>query len=212
VIIFFFLGLLTLPSMITLWNDPAPGLITSYESSRRYNCERATLESARRAYPGLLEDQYPRGDFIERSAVLCTEPIVGVDVRHKRDAAILGGLTPTVRSVASRIAAEQPEKTWLVEVHYPNAAVVAKVAFAAKAALVESGVPVTDRLPTLATGDVDVLSRTPALKAHALACRRYFATGRLEGDDAVLSLLVLDSRETALHAGICINGAWTWLQ
>lgn len=211
-IIFFFLGLLTLPSYLTLIDDPAPGIFTSVEDSRRMICERATLEAARRAHPGLIEEQHPRGDFIERSAVLCTEPIVDTDIRHPRDAAILADLSSTVNAVASRVAAEAPKKTWLVEVHYPNASVVAKVAFATKTALVENGLTVTDRLPTLATGDVDVLSRTPALRAHPLACRRYFATGRLSDEDAVLSLLVLDSRETALHAGTCVNGSWKWLQ
>ena len=92
-IVLFFLGLLTLPSILTLANDPAPGLMTTVEESRRLTCERASLEAAREANPGLLEEPRPRGEFLERSAVLCSESVIGD--RNPRDAAILADLSST---------------------------------------------------------------------------------------------------------------------
>lgn len=209
---FVLLALLGLPSMLTLIDDPAPGLLTSVESSRRFTCDRVSVEAARRAHPGLIQEAQARGDFIERSAVLCTEPIVGQRNRHPRDAAILGELSATTSGLASRIAAEHPTLTWWVEAHYPDPAVLHKISFATKSALLEGGLQVTDRLPTLAVADIQVISDTPALKAYPLACQRYFATGKLGPQDAILSLVLLDSRETLLHAGTCIGGRWTWLQ
>ncbi len=207
-----FLGLMGLPSMLTLIDDPAPGLFTSIEESRRFTCERTSLEAARRTHPGLIQQAHARGDFIERSAVLCSEPIVGPTNRNPRDSAILSELSATTAGLASRLASEYPGQTWWVEVHYPDPQVLHKISFATKNALLEGGLQVTDRLPTLAVGDIDVLSQTPAMKAYPLACQRYFATTKLGPKDAVLSLLLLDSRETLLHAGACIGGRWTWLQ
>ena len=131
-LILLLLGLLTLPSMLTLADDPAPGLLTSVESSRRLTCERASLDAARRENPGLLEASHPRGDFIERSVVFCEEPILGEGVRNPRDAAILADLSKTVDAVASQLVAEASSRsrTWLVESHHPNAAVVQKISFA----------------------------------------------------------------------------------
>lgn len=204
---------LTLPSMLTLWNDPAPGLLTTLSEARRYACERASLEEMQRRNPGLIEEMRPRGDWIERQAVLCEEPVMGAGARHPRDVAVLATLSEITADLATRIAAMgAKERTWLVEVHYPSTAVGSKIRFATKTALVEKDVPVSDRVPTLAFGDIQVLSSTNAIAAHAIACNRYFAKDRLSEDDAVLSLLVLDRRETALHAGICIDGRWQWLQ
>lgn len=209
-----FLGVLSLPSFMTLIDDPAPGLLTSIAESRRIVCSRASIEEAKKAHPGLLEDAHPRGDFIEREAMLCAEPIVGSQQRNPRDAAILWGLTQTSEQMASQLTevTGAQEATWLVEVHYPSAAVVSKVSFAAKGALLHNGLQVSDRLPVLGVGDIEVLSSLPALQAYPLACRRYYSPGRLTQDDAVLSLMVLDSRETELHAGACVRGQWTWLR
>lgn len=207
-------GILPLPTMLSLADDPAPGMFTSIEASRRYECRRLSPDALRREVPGLVQDEATRGDFIEEAAVICEAPVMGEGERHPRDVAVLKGLSATSRDVARRLAADEGARarTWLVEVHYPSANAVSKIAFATKAALVDEGLAVTDRLPILAVGDVEVLSRTPPLEAYPLACKRYFAEGRLAPSDAVLSLLVLDSRETTLHAGRCVNGAWTWLR
>jgi len=209
-----FLGVLSLPSFMTLIDDPAPGLFTSISQSRRIVCSRASIEEAKKAHPGLLEDTHPRGDFIEREAMLCAEPIVGSEQRNPRDGAILWGLTQTSEQLASQLTevAGAQQANWLVEVHYPSASVVSKISFAAKSAMLHNGLQVSDRLPILGVGDIEVLSTLPALKAYPLACRRYYSPGRLSEADAVLSLMVLDSRETALHAGACVKGRWTWLR
>lgn len=214
IVLLVFLGLLSLPSIITLADDPAPGFLVSMADSRRIVCERASVEEAKKLHPGVLAAGYPRGDFIERSAVLCAEPIVGAEQRNPRDAAILSDLSASVQGLTAQVAALPGSEahTWMVEVHYPNPAVVSKVSFAAKGALLNQGLAASDRLPVLGVGDIEVLSVTPPLEAYAMACRRYFAPGRLEPSDAVLSLLVLDSRETTLHAGACVKGRWTWLR
>lgn len=209
-----FVVLFPMPTMLSLTDDPAPGLFTSIETSRRYECRRIAPDALRRDNPGVIEAPNDRGDFIEEAAVICDEPAMGADERHPRDTAVLAGLSATTRSVARQLAARAgaDARTWLVEVHYPEPTAVSKISFATKAELMQEGLRVTDRLPVLAVGDVEVLSRTPPLEAYPLACKRYFAKGRLEASDAVLSLLVLDSRETTLHAGLCEEGRWTWLQ
>lgn len=210
-----FVALLLVPGCVSMLGDPAPGFFTSIAESRRLVCEPTTLQAMRTSHPGLIEDARPRGDYADRAAMECAELVLAEGERSPADRAMLGSLEATTTNIARQLAANDvssSERTWLVESHYPNAAVASKITFAAKAALVENGLTVTDRAPPLAVGDIDVISRTPPIDAHVLACRRYFATGKLGEADAVLGLLVLDRRETSLHAGTCVNGRWTWLR
>lgn len=198
---------------LPMLQDPAPGFFTSHEDARKLVCARTTFEAVRRADPGRLDEPRPRGDFADRDLVRCETKLLDDARRDPQDRAILAGLDADAAQLAQRVRSTAPPgRTWLVEAHYPNPAVASKIAFAAKAALVERGLTVTDRAPVLAVGDLDVLSRTPPLEAHPLACRRYYAPGRLEDPDAVLALVVLDRRETLLHAATCVNGRWSWLQ
>lgn len=209
------LVLLAQTSCFAMIDDPAPGFLVSLEESRKLVCEPTTLEVLRREHPGLIDEAKPRGDFADRNANFCAELVFPEGTRHPRDAATLRRLAATMAEVADQLADERPDaerRTWLVESHYPDAAMAAKIAFAAKAALVEKGLTVSDRLPTLAVGDIDVIASMSPLEAHALACRRYFAPGRLRDSEAVLGLVVLDRRETSLHAGTCEGGQWTWLR
>ena len=163
-----FLGLLSLPSYLTLANDPAPGLITPWTYARQFHCERMALEAVRRNHPGVIAEAHPRGSFIEEAAVVCAEPVVQDGLRGARDAAILMGLTADASGWASRLAAlaEQTRgRTWLVEVNYPSASVSAKISFAAKSALLGTGISVTDRKAKVADGALQVLSDTKPMEA-----------------------------------------------
>ncbi len=206
------LPLLLLASCVTTLDDPAPGFSISIKESRRLVCESTTLEAMRTAHPGLLEDARPRGDYADRRAMECNEVIFGEDEQRPRDRAVLGTLNATTHAIARQVATTSPRRVWLVESHYPDAQVASKIAFATKTALAEHGLNVSDRIPPLAVGDIDVISRMPPPRAHAVACRRYFADGKLGDGDAVLGVGLLDRRETDLHAGTCIDGRWTWLR
>ena len=74
------------------------------------------------------------------------------------------------------------------------------------------GASVSDRVPTLAAGDIDVITRMSAEDAYPAACQRYYSLGSLKEDDVLLAVVRLDSRETALHAGLCDRGQWRWLR
>ena len=108
--------------------------------------------------------------------------------------------------------AQAADRVWLVEANVPTAPLGTKIAFATKAALMRQGLAVSDRTVTLGAGDVDVLTRLPPLAAYPAACRRYADGGSLRPGDALLFVMVLDPRETMLHAGLCIDGGWTWLR
>ena len=104
------------------------------------------------------------------------------------------------------------DRTWLVETFYPTPEVADKIGFATKNALMTQGLSVSDRKPVLSAGDVDVLLRMSPDDAFIAACRRYADSGAIDGDDVLLAVAIRDLRETALHAGFCADGTWTWLQ
>ena len=134
-------------------------------------------------------------------------------LRIERDEAVLSTLQKSTTDLVAA-AATRPDlagKTWLVESFYPSGAVSDKLSFATKNALVLRGFRVSDRTPTLSAGDIGVITRMPAFDAYPLACKRYLDTGTLGEDDALLAVVMLDVRETTLHAGICFGGTWSWL-
>jgi len=206
-----FLSLVLLAS--TTSKDPSPGWSRSVRDSRNMDCERMDGETASARHPGLIEAPGPRGDNIERSALVCRERVMAEGLRPARDEAVLMDLDDTVSGfalAAGSLRSDLTERTWLVEVHYPSAPVSSKIAFAAKNALNSQGLRVSDRAMTLSAGDVSVLTRLPPGEAWPAACRRYAAGGLGEGD-ALLAVVTRDPRETQLHAGICDRGQWTWL-
>lgn len=207
------LGLLFLPPLVH--KDPAPGLTMSRARSRTLECERMTAEVASRSYPGQVRATRPRGEYVERSALVCAERLVRPGLRTDQDAAILYALDPLVNDLTASAADLHPEladHTWLVEAFYPSGQVSAKLSFAAKNALVERGLQVSDRTPTLSAGDVDVLTRMAPQEAYPSACRRYTDNGSLRAGDALLAVVSRDPRETILHAGLCTDGQWSWLK
>jgi hypothetical protein len=210
--------LLLLPvgcAQLMLRADPAPGLSRSQTSSRNLDCERVTAETASQEHPGRFAPSRPRGDFVERSVILCRERLTRPGLREPRDEAILSSLDAQATGLATAAESLRPdlrEQTWLVEAYYPSAPVASKISFATKNALMTRGLGVSDRTPTLAAGDVEVVTRMPPDEAFPTACRRYYATGSLGERDALLAVGIRDPRETILHAGLCTRGQWTWLK
>lgn len=195
--------------------DPAPGLTRSKAASRHMECERMTAEVASRRYPGVIVPPKPRGDYVERSVLVCSQRVLREGLRRPQDEAVLSTLASTASELASAteaVPASLASRTWLVEAFYPSAPVAAKLSFATKDALVQLGRSVSDRTPTLSAGDLDVITRLPPRESYPAACRRYFETGAMDDGDALLAIVNLDPRETALHAGLCASGAWTWVR
>lgn len=205
---------LAAPAFVTAL-DPAPSFYRSKARSRRLDCDRLSLEEALRRYPDTLRPPGPNGDFVERTVLACAERLMRPGLRDPQDEAVLGNLSGTAASLAARVDGLSREllgRTWLVETYYPSVPVSTKISFATKDALVQRGLQVSDRRPVLSAGDVDVLVRLPPLQAYPAACARYVATGVLRPDDVLLAVVVLDPRETELHAGLCAEGQWKWLR
>lgn len=206
--------LLTLLPFFVLM-DPAPGLTRSKTESRNLDCERITAEAASRRYPGQIEAPKPRGEYMERAAVVCRERLLRPGVRPARDEAILSSLQATTVALAENAASVRPDlqgSTWLVEAYYPSGPVAGKISFAAKNVLMGRGLAVSDRTPVLNAADIDVITRMSPDEAYPAACRRYYQSGTLGEGDALLAVISRDRRETALHAGLCTLGEWTWLR
>lgn len=195
--------------------DPAPGLIRTRTASRDLDCERMTAQVGSRLYPGEIDAPDPRGEYVERAAVVCRERLVRPGLRAAGDEAILSSLEASIGGLVGTAASLRPDlagATWLVEVYHGSGPVAAKVGFATKNALMRQGLQVSDRTPVLGPDDLDVLIRMTPDEAYPAACRRYFDTGSLDEGDALLAVVHRDARETILHAGLCTAGQWTWLR
>lgn len=209
-----YLALLAVAALILISPDPSPSLVKSSERSHRYSCERVSTQVVQQTRPGAVRPDKPRGDYVERDAVICTERLVRPGLRKSRDEAVLGNLDERAARLAATAHGSRPDlhdRTWLVEVFYPNIQVSSKLSFATKNALMHQGLGVSDRLMGLAAGDVDVLTRMSPYEAYPAACTRYEQTGSLGEGDVLLAVVSLDPRETQLHAGLCDGGQWSWL-
>lgn len=210
--IYVFLALL-LP--VVVFRDPAAGLGMNKADSRRLECERIGVEEGRLRYPGIIDPAGKREKYLDRSVLVCTERLLRPGLRAPRDEAVLSSLQPLVAELTAGATELRPElagRTWLVEAHYPNAPVAAKVSFATKNELVGRGLVVSDRTPVLSAGDVDALTHLGPQDAYAAACRRYLDNGSLGETDVLLAVVSRDPRETILHAGLCADGHWAWLK
>lgn len=199
-----------------LWSvDPAPGLFRSKARSRRLDCTWVSPAEAHRQAPGQVAAPRPRGDFAERQVYICRERLLRPGLRAPQDEAVLSSLREQSTGLAALAASLHPAaaaRTWLVDTHYAHPEVAAKVTFATRNALAEQGLSVSDRVPRLAVGDLEVITRMPPSRAFPAACRRYAANGTLAPGDALLLVASRDPRETVLHAGVCAEGHWTWLR
>lgn len=203
------------PVIVGLAHDPAPGLTQSKVEARNLICARQGEAVTRRQHPGSVEEPRPRGDFLESDVVACQGRLVAYGDRPDRDELILSELQASATDIVQAAVALGPRvgiRTWLVEAFYPDAAITGKITFAVKTALVERHQQVSDRVPILAAGDILVLGTTPAAQAYPLACRRYHAQGSVGPGEALLGVVLLHARETALHAGLCVDGVWQWLR
>jgi len=195
--------------------DPASELFYSKERTRRLSCEQVSLDQALQELPGRVRARRPRGDFVERDVQICRERVLRRGLRAPRDEAILdhlSQLTPDLVSAATTSRPDLADATWLVQVHYPNPQVASKIDFAAKNALVGEGKLVSDRTPLLSATDLRVITSLKPSKSYGVACKRYAQTKAMGSGDALLAIVSRDSQETTLHAGLCANGKWSWLQ
>lgn len=193
--------------------DPA-SLWRSAREHRNLDCARVPLERAHELHPGLVPAPSARARTFELTdALLCSWRFLGPDERPARDEAILSTLRSSVQELAQAAAALSPaDATWHVDAFYPEPAVAAKIAVAARTELAERRRRVSDRVPVLAAGDLAVLRGLHPRQAYALACARYFAERSLGDGDVFLGLMVLDAREAQLHAGLCTHDGWRWLR
>lgn len=195
--------------------DVSPSISRSKANARKHICSVEDADATRRTRPGLIRDEKPRGDYVERTVVICTERLMRPGLRADLDEAILEQLEPLVSELATAAAALRPDladRTWLVESYYPNPQVGPKIGFAGKTVLVREGLQVSDRTPALSAGDLEVLLRMPPSEAYPAACRRYSESGSLGEDDVLLAIVHRDPQETSLHAAVCADGTWTWVR
>lgn len=213
-----FLVLLGLPILFPyitpLVEDPAPGLFHSKADARRLDCTFVGADPLRAAEPGVIHSAPTQLNLAETRSMPCRTRLMEHNERLPRDEAILSELTPMSAELAEAASALGPGKrrTWLVEAFHPDAAITAKIVFATKTELVSRGHIVSDKVPMLAAGDILVLATLPPEEAYPLACRRYYDHGALTDDDVLMGVMLLDTRETLLHAGLCSQGAWMWLR
>lgn len=205
--------LMPLPIFMGRAYDPSPGIFQSKEEARNLECTRLSQAEAHARFPGQVPEPPARGMGIDTDALSCTRRFMRIGERPARDEAILSSLRQSVGDITqSANALEAGELTWHVDAFYPQPAVAAKISVAARTALVERGRKVSDRVPVLAAGDIAVLWKLPPNRAYPLACARYFAEGVLTERDVFLGVMLVDERETQLHAGLCARGEWKWLQ
>ncbi|MBK7861833.1 MAG: hypothetical protein IPJ65_25095 [Archangiaceae bacterium] len=192
--------------------DPSAGFVQTKAEARNYDCQRLSQAEAHERYPGVVPEVPPRGTYGSTDALICSRRVLDWGDREGRDEAILNSLGEQVSELTRLATSTAPEHTtWYVDSFYPQPQVAQKIAIAARVGLVERGQKVSDRVPLLGGGDIAVLARLPPGQAYDLACRRYFAESVLARGEAFLALMIVDARESQLHAGVCLDGAWRWL-
>lgn len=197
-----------------LAGDPLPGLFRTKEDAANMDCRRMTQAEAHERYPDRIPA--PAGRMLADTTtdvLTCKRRFIRLGERPARDEVILTSLRETAGDVVRAAVAQAGEElTWHVDAFYPSIEVAAKIAVAARTELAERGHRVSDRVPLLAAGDIAVLSRLPPKDAYPIACKRYFAEGALKERDVFLGLMIVDPRETQLHAGLCMRGEWRWFR
>lgn len=193
--------------------DPSPGPWQPKAEARNLECVRMSQAEAHELRPDRIPEPPARSTFGVTDALICKRRFLHHDERPARDELILSSLRQMVGEVNQQAGALGLEGlTWHVDAFYPQPEVAAKIAVASRTDLAERGQKVSDRVPLLAAGDLVVLGGMPPQQAYPLACKRYFDEGTLAEKDAFLNLMILDPREAQLHAGLCVQGKWTWLR
>ncbi|MFN3197555.1 MAG: hypothetical protein ACE366_03890 [Bradymonadia bacterium] len=210
-----FLILFNLPNLIEGAQDPVDGWVAPDVDLQALDCTPMPIEAARQALPGRIPPPSARGDYIDRRAVICRERLMPRGVRVPRDDALLLELRSTAKDMAGLVAGlseDERGRLWMVEAFHPDPRMSHKISFAVKNALLDQGVKVSDRTPTLAAGDIAVIGGVEAARAYPLACTRYAAAGSLGSNHGLLAVVLRDARETTLHGGVCLDGRWRWLR
>jgi hypothetical protein len=194
--------------------DPAPGIWSSKQEARSLECRYMTQAKAHELYPDQVPEAAPRASTLSKvDALVCTRRIMNPGERSGRDEAILSSLRQMVGEISEVAGAlGSRETTWHVDAFYPDPRVASKISVAARTELAERRRKVSDQVPLLAAGDLVVLRDLPAKDAYPLACKRYFDQQILGKDEAFLGIMLVDERETQLHAGVCMDGRWRWLR
>jgi hypothetical protein len=193
----------------------APGVFRTKARARSYICTPLDQRKGAEQHPDVLEAPHPRGAYFSQSLEVCSERVLRDGLRDARDEVVLAHLNEQAAAIVQAVTGTRPdlaERTFLVEAHYPGHAVAPKLRFATQNALMSAGLAVSDRRPTLTTQDVVVLSQLAPDAAYAGACERYAALGSLHDNDALVAVLVRDSRQTDLQAGVCADGRWVWVR
>lgn len=206
--------LITSPSLLDLITDPSHAVLLGRQELRNLDCQRMTQQRAHELYPGRVPEPPPRMMALENvDALICRPRIMEPGERAPRDEVILSSLRQSVGEIIDVAGALGGDDTvWHVDAFYPDARVASKISSAARTSLAESKRQVSEKVPLLAAGDLVVLRDMPPEKAYPLACQRYFAEKALGANDGFLAIMLLDARETQLHAGVCLGGAWRWLR
>jgi hypothetical protein len=208
-----FMLLAPLTGLLARAYDPAPGIWHGTKESRNLECIRMSQAQAHELHPGQVPEPPPRGEPGVTDALICTQRFLELGERKERDEVILTSLSQSVGEITDAASAlGGGEVNWHVDAFYPQPEVASKIAVAARTNLAERGRKVSDRVPILAAGDISVLGRMSPKESYPLACARYFAEGSLREMDAFLGIMIVDERETQLHAGLCLGGRWRWLQ
>lgn len=194
--------------------DPASMFATRAEA-RSLDCTRLSQAEAALRAPGVVPPAPPRGaNLADTDALICERMLLEPGTRPARDEALLMELSREVDDLVKSASALQPgaEVVWHVDAAYPDVRVASKISVAARTTLAEHGRRVSDRVPTLAAGDLVVVNRMPTLEAWPVACTRLTVEGSLPAPEVFLALMIIDPREATLHAGVCANGSWRWLR
>jgi hypothetical protein len=201
--------LLFVPACATI--DPL--YFKSRAARRNLECQRLSQNDAAARFPGQVPQPPGRliaGDNVD--VLTCSTTYLQPDERPARDEAILSTLTSQVTGLTETASAlVDSGAVWHVDAFYPSLAVAQKVAVAARTLLAERGLPVSDRVPTLAAGDVAVLATLPPSDVYRIACARSYSTAVMGEGDVFLGLMIVDAKETILHGGVCQRGEWRWL-
>lgn len=190
-----------------------PLLFQSKAERRNMDCRRLTQNEAAERFPGQIPQTRGRAIAgVQPDVLACSSRYIQTTDRPPRDEAILSTLSLQVTELTETAAAQVPAGVrWHVDAFYPSLPLAQKIAVAARTTLAERGYQVSDRVPTLAAGDVAVLATLPPSDVFRIACARSYQTEVLGPDDVFFGLMIVDPRETQLHAGVCQQGTWRWL-
>ncbi|MDX2020585.1 MAG: hypothetical protein SF187_10110 [Deltaproteobacteria bacterium] len=210
-----FLVVMSFVIVLERTSDPSAGVLRGKQEARNLECQRISAAEAHARHPVQVPEPPARATGAQVDALDCQRLYMREGERPARDEMVLSSLR---RDVAELVAAarakvpHEPPLVWHVDAFYPDQAVAAKVAVAARTHMAELGLTVSDRVPLLAAGDIAVLGRLPAQQSYPTACARYVDQGVLGDDHVFMGLMIVDGREGQLHAGLCRRGQWTWLR